>query len=149
MAQVAGFERSQLSTLFSGIMSHLLAHVGKELQQQQQQQQPGSTEGRRRRQPAKTAPASAPAAAAPGDPGSVDADAVRQQVAAALAAHVSARVPFNSTLAPHVLHILQDKVSAWPHAVCIVRMIWTPGVWQALLQVLLLQMCSSDMEPVL
>jgi len=127
---VAGFERSQLSTLFSGIMSHLLAHIGKELQQQQQQQ-PGSTEGRRRRQPAKTASASPPAAAAPGDPGSVDADAIRQQVAAALAAHVSARVPFNSTLAPHVLHILQDKVGAWPCAVCNVRGIWAPGVWQA------------------
>lgn len=98
--QVCGFERQQLSSLFSGIMSHLLAHVSNALQQQQQGA--GTAEGRRRRQAAEVSPAEASAA--------VDQEAYRQQVAAALAAHVSARVPFNSSLAPHVLHILQDQV---------------------------------------
>jgi hypothetical protein len=120
--QVAGFERHQLSTLFSGIMSHLLAHVSNALAQQQQQQQQGGTAAdaaaqvRRRRLTGKgasqtSAAAAAAAAAATSATGAVSVQAYCQQVAAALAAHLSARVPFNSSLVPHVLHILKDDVS--------------------------------------
>lgn len=116
--QVAGFERHQLSTLFSGIMSHLLVHVSSAVTQQQQQQQDATAvaaESRRRRLAGRGASQSAAAAAATSttDPESVQ--AYCQQVAAALAAHVSARVPFSSSLAPHVLHILQTEVSALTH----------------------------------
>lgn len=114
-------------------MSHLLAHVSNAVQQQQyqQQQQAVNTAERRRRRQAQavlSSSSSAPvtasnagslaAAAAPaGFEAAVDAvqdddnvEAYRRQVAAALGAHVSARVPLNSTLVPHVLHILQDEV---------------------------------------
>jgi hypothetical protein len=104
--QVEGFERSQLSSLFCGIMSHLLADVSDAIHQQQQQA--AGAEGRRRRQAVKGRPESAAVA----DAGAaVSVQGCRQQVAAALAAHVSARVPFNSSLAPHVLQVLQDEVS--------------------------------------
>jgi hypothetical protein len=116
-------------------MSHLLAHVSSAVQQQQQQQQAVHTAERRRRRQAQavlssssSAPASnagslaAAAAAAPaGLEAAVDAvqnddnvEAYRRQVAAALGAHVSARVPLNSSLVPHVLHILQDEVRWTP-----------------------------------
>jgi pyruvate/2-oxoglutarate dehydrogenase complex dihydrolipoamide acyltransferase (E2) component len=116
--QVAGFERNQLSSLFAGIMSHLLAHVSDTVQQQQQQQQQQESAGAAadrqsarssRRQAGKMNPAE-PAAAAAAAAAAVDVQAYCQQVAAALAAHVSARVPISSSLVPHVLHILGPQV---------------------------------------
>lgn len=111
--QVAGFERNQLSSLFTGIMSHLLAHVSDTIQQQQQQESATAPAGRQsthssssKRQAGNTSPAEPGAAAAV----AVDVQAYCQHVAAALAAHVSGRLPVSSSLVPHVLHILGPQV---------------------------------------
>lgn len=73
---------------------------------------------RRRNAPAEaeapgTASATVAAAAAEvgGSGSSEDAAGLRRQVAAAVAAHVTARVPLSSGLVPAVLELLQDEVS--------------------------------------
>ncbi|WIA15368.1 hypothetical protein OEZ85_002032 [Tetradesmus obliquus] len=116
--QVQGLDQHQLGALFSGTMTHLVAHVERALasnqQQQQQQQQaaqpaaaPSSSSGRTRR-------AAAAAAAAAHADAAADAAAseLRQQVAAGLAAHVSARVPLASSLIPHVVGLLGHQAPA-------------------------------------
>ncbi|KAF8056453.1 hypothetical protein HT031_006310 [Scenedesmus sp. PABB004] len=116
--QVEGLEQHQLAALFGGTMTHLVAYVeralpgggdaggggesgagggGQQQLQQQQQQQ------RTRR---------AAAAAGGGSP-----DDLRRQVAAGVAAHVSARVPLATPLIAHIIHLLGDQAPAWLHPV--------------------------------
>jgi hypothetical protein len=99
-------------------MTHLVAHVERALSSQQQQQQKSqptaaaaaSTSRTRRASAAATATASRAGA----DSAAADNDAaseLRQQVAAGVAAHVSARVPLASSLIPHVVYLLGDQVN--------------------------------------